>query len=205
MIRNTRGLILALRGISDGIQAGRLQNPPDRGGGLPNRGHASLGSHAGSHVGGQPPGNPDEHEQRVGTRPRSRTDLNGCGCPHMELRVSPCTAGAAPYRRVNATSAPAASVAPIYGSGAGRGDGAVDAAGAGAHEKDGADQAGGRVGPVILPALFPVWRRWVDHDREHCIAIRQSAAQRRNHGRWPGGSSGERRYSERGPLARPGG
>ena len=27
------------------------------------------------------------HEQRVGTRPRSRTDLNGYGCPDMELRI----------------------------------------------------------------------------------------------------------------------
>ena len=32
-------------------------------------------------------GIPDCHEQRTGTRPRSRTDLNGSGCPHMELRI----------------------------------------------------------------------------------------------------------------------
>jgi hypothetical protein len=30
-------------------------------------------------------GIPDAHEQRAGTHPRSRTDLNGSGCPHMEL------------------------------------------------------------------------------------------------------------------------
>jgi len=46
-----------------------------------------LGSHARSHRGEQPSGIPDEDEQRAGTRPRSRTDLNGSGCPDIELRI----------------------------------------------------------------------------------------------------------------------
>ena len=47
----------------------------------------TTGRHAGSHRGERPIGIPDGHEQRVGMRPRSRTDLNGAGCPHMELRI----------------------------------------------------------------------------------------------------------------------
>ena len=46
-----------------------------------------TGSHAGSHRGERLSGIPDGHEQRAGTRPRSRTDLNGSGHPHMELRI----------------------------------------------------------------------------------------------------------------------
>ena len=46
-----------------------------------------AGSHAGSHRDERPSGIPDEDEQRAGTRPRSRTVLNGFGCPHMELRI----------------------------------------------------------------------------------------------------------------------
>jgi len=42
---------------------------------------------AGSHRGERPIGIPDGHEQRPGTRPRSRTDLNGSGCPHRNLRI----------------------------------------------------------------------------------------------------------------------
>ena len=41
----------------------------------------------GSHRDERPSGIPDGHEQRAGTRPRSRTDLNGSGYPHMELRI----------------------------------------------------------------------------------------------------------------------
>jgi hypothetical protein len=46
-----------------------------------------IGSHAGSHADEQPSGDPDEYEQRDGTRPRSWTDLNRSGYPHMELRI----------------------------------------------------------------------------------------------------------------------
>ena len=60
-----------------------------------------LGSHAGSHRDEQPRGSPDSHGQRVSTRPRSRTDLNGSGRQHMELRISPWYRYAAPYWRVN--------------------------------------------------------------------------------------------------------
>ena len=42
----------------------------------------ATGSHAGSHRGERPSGIPDGHEQRTGTRPRSRTDLNGSGRPY---------------------------------------------------------------------------------------------------------------------------
>ena len=46
-----------------------------------------AGSHAGSHRGEQPSGNPDQHGQRARTCPRSRPDLNGSGRPDMELRI----------------------------------------------------------------------------------------------------------------------
>jgi hypothetical protein len=45
------------------------------------------GSHAGSHRDEQPRGSPDSNGQRVATRPRSRTDLNRSGRPHMELPI----------------------------------------------------------------------------------------------------------------------
>jgi hypothetical protein len=48
---------------------------------------SGTGSHAGSHPGERPSGIPNGHEQREGTRPRSRTDLNRSGRPHMELRI----------------------------------------------------------------------------------------------------------------------
>jgi hypothetical protein len=47
----------------------------------------AAGSHAGSHADGRHSGSPERREQRAGTRPRSRTDLNGSGCPHRELRI----------------------------------------------------------------------------------------------------------------------
>src|SRR2546430_140548 len=51
-------------------------------------GRPSLtGSHAGSHRGERLSEIPDSPEQRAETSPRSRTDLNGSGCPHMELRI----------------------------------------------------------------------------------------------------------------------
>ena len=46
-----------------------------------------TGSHAGSHRGERPSGIPDGHEQRAGTKPRSRTDLNGSGCRYGNLRI----------------------------------------------------------------------------------------------------------------------
>jgi hypothetical protein len=53
------------------------------------RGMARLGSgsHAGSHTDEQPSDDPDPPGQREEASPRSRTGLNGSGCPHMELRI----------------------------------------------------------------------------------------------------------------------
>jgi hypothetical protein len=47
----------------------------------------AAGSHAGSHGDERPSTSSDSRGQRAGTRPRSRTDLNGSGCPHGYLRI----------------------------------------------------------------------------------------------------------------------
>jgi hypothetical protein len=57
-------------------------------------------SHAGSHRGGRPPGDPDKHEQPSGTRPRSRTDPNKCGGPYGNLRICECSAVSSRRREV---------------------------------------------------------------------------------------------------------
>jgi hypothetical protein len=48
-----------------------------------------AGSHAGSHANEQPSDDPDPPGQPGETSPRSRTDLNGAGRPHRNLRISP--------------------------------------------------------------------------------------------------------------------
>jgi hypothetical protein len=48
---------------------------------------STAGSHAGSHTDERHLDSPDFHGQPTGTHPRSRTDLNGSGRPHMELRI----------------------------------------------------------------------------------------------------------------------
>ena len=63
-----------------------------------------TGSHAGSHRGERPSGIPDGHEQRAGTKPRSRTDLNGSGCRYGNLRICE-VGGSSPSER--ATVSPA--------------------------------------------------------------------------------------------------
>jgi hypothetical protein len=45
------------------------------------------GSHSGNHADELPLGAADSHEQRPGTRPRSRTDLNRSGCLYGHLRI----------------------------------------------------------------------------------------------------------------------
>ena len=47
----------------------------------------TAGSHAESKADERHRALPDFHEQPPGTTPRSRTDPNGSGCPHMELRI----------------------------------------------------------------------------------------------------------------------
>ena len=47
----------------------------------------AAGSHAGSHTDEQPSHDPDPPGQPEGTSPRSRTDLNGTGCPYGNLRI----------------------------------------------------------------------------------------------------------------------
>jgi len=47
---------------------------------------STTGSHAGSHTDERHLDSPDFHRQPTGTRPRSRTDLNGSGRLHMEGR-----------------------------------------------------------------------------------------------------------------------
>jgi hypothetical protein len=42
----------------------------------------AAGSHAGSHADERPSSSPDSREQRAAARQRSRTDLNGSGCPY---------------------------------------------------------------------------------------------------------------------------
>ena len=55
---------------------------------VPVRSRAPVrGSHAGSHTDERLSRSPASHEQRPRTRPRSRTNLNGSGCPHRELRI----------------------------------------------------------------------------------------------------------------------
>jgi hypothetical protein len=63
-----------------------LRKPTFQAAGHPRR-RFGLGSHAGSHTDEQPRDAPDPRGQPGGTGPRSRTDLNGSGCPHMELRI----------------------------------------------------------------------------------------------------------------------
>jgi len=46
-------------------------------------------SHAGSHADERPFSSSDSRGQRPTAHPRSRTDLNGSGCPRRYLRVSP--------------------------------------------------------------------------------------------------------------------
>jgi hypothetical protein len=47
----------------------------------------AAGSHAGSHADERPSSSPDSREQRAAARPRSRTHLNGSGCPYGYLRI----------------------------------------------------------------------------------------------------------------------
>jgi hypothetical protein len=49
-----------------------------------------LGSHAGSHTDEQPRDAPNPCGQPGETNPRSRTDLNGSGRPHWNLRICEC-------------------------------------------------------------------------------------------------------------------
>ena len=51
------------------------------------RGAARAGGHAGSHTDEQPSDVSDPLVQPGETSPRSRTDLNGSGCPHRNLRI----------------------------------------------------------------------------------------------------------------------
>src|SRR5580700_11970488 len=51
------------------------------------RGAARAGSHAGSHTDEQPSDASDPVVQPGETSPRSRTDLNGFGCPYGYLRI----------------------------------------------------------------------------------------------------------------------
>jgi hypothetical protein len=66
--------------------AGRLAKIPRRAA-EPGTRRRRPGSHAGSHPAERLCGFPDSHERRAGKCPRSRTDLNGSGCPDMELRI----------------------------------------------------------------------------------------------------------------------
>jgi hypothetical protein len=60
----------------------------------------AVGGHAGSHADERHRASPDFHGQPPGTTPRSRTDPNGSGCPHMELGIRGscplCTPGGSP-------------------------------------------------------------------------------------------------------------